>query len=418
MKSFIIKGDIGYSSAGRALNLHANSYLVVEYGECRGVFDAIPAAFRGLEILDYTGKLVMPGLVDLHLHAPQYPVRALGMDMELLEWLNKHAFPQEAMYENLEYADQAYAIFAESMKKSFTTRACVFGTVHAEATALLAQKLEDSGLVTFVGKVNMDRNCPDALQETDAIGETKRFLALCEGFENTKPILTPRFIPSCSDKLCSALGELAISEALPVQSHVSENLGEIEWVRALHPHSPSYGHVYDKFSLFGQTPTVMAHCVHSSDEEIALIKQRGVFIAHCPQSNVNLASGIAPARRYLDMGLNMGLGTDVAGGSSEDMLRAAVDAVMVSKLRWRLVDESLRPLSFEDAFYLATLGGGTFFGRVGSFEDGFEADAIVLSDDAFSSPMELSLRERLERIFYLGSKNCISAKFVRGERIF
>ena len=346
------------------------------------------------------------------------PVRALGMDLELLEWLEKHAFPQEAMYSNLEYAELSYDIFAESMRRSFTTRACVFGTIHAEATALLAQKLEDTGLVTFVGKVNMDRNCPSSLLEPDSIGETRRFLALCEDLENTKPILTPRFIPSCSDELCVHLGELAISNCLPVQSHVSENFREIEWVRTLHPDSSSYGHVYDNFSLFGQTPTVMAHCVYSSDAELELIKQRGVFIAHCPQSNINIASGIAPVRRYLDMGLNVGLGTDVAGGSSEDMMRAAVDAIMVSKLRWRLVDSSLKPLSFEDAFHLATLGGGAFFGMVGSFDAGYEADVLVLSDTSLSSPIQLSLRERLERIFYLGSHSCISAKFVRGEQVF
>ena len=137
-----------------------------------------------------------------------------------------------------------------------------------------------------------------------------------------------------------------------MQSHLSENFGEIAWVKELCPNTHFYGEAYSQFDLFGgDCPTIMAHCVHSSDEEIALMKKQGVYIAHCPQSNTNLSSGISPARRYLDKGLHIGLGSDIAGGTSVSILRAMADAIQVSKLYWRLVDSSMKPLTVEEAFY-------------------------------------------------------------------
>ncbi len=162
----------------------------------------------------------------------------------------------------------------------------------------------------------------------------------------------------------------------------------------------------------------MAHCVSSSEEEIELIKERGVFIAHCPQSNTNLSSGIAPVRTYLDRELNVGLGTDVAGGSGESIFRAMADAIQVSKLRWRLKDESLKPLTVEEAFYLGTLGGGSFFGKVGSFLEGYEFDALILDDSGLPHPQVLNLRERLERFIYLSDDRHLKGKYTGGNRIF
>ncbi|MFR9190595.1 MAG: amidohydrolase family protein, partial [Anaerotruncus massiliensis (ex Togo et al. 2019)] len=150
------------------------------------------------------------------------------------------------------------------------------------------------------------------------------------------------------------------------------------------PWSGCYGGAYDRFGLFGgDAPTIMAHCVHSTGEEIDLMQARGVFIAHCAQSNTNLASGVAPVRAYLDRGMKVGLGTDIAGGFSLSVFRAMADAVQASKLRWRLLDDSLRPLTVPEAFYLGTKGGGEFFGKVGSFEEGYEFDAVVLDDSGF-----------------------------------
>ena len=162
----------------------------------------------------------------------------------------------------------------------------------------------------------------------------------------------------------------------------------------------------------------MAHCVYSTEEEIALMKKRGVFIAHCPQSNTNIASGIAPVRRYLDEGLSIGLGSDIAGGSSLSILRAITDAIQVSKLRWRLVDNSQEPLTLEEGFYMATLGGGSFFGKVGSFEKGYEFDAIILDDSNLPHPQIISARDRLERLIYLSDDRNIVGKYVSGRKIF
>ena len=143
----------------------------------------------------------------------------------------------------------------------------------------------------------------------------------------------------------------------------------------------------------------MAHCVHSSKREIALMKRQGVFIAHCPQSNTNIASGIAPVRTYLDEGLRIGLGSDVAGGSSENMCRAVADAIQVSKLRWRLKDQSLRPLTLAEGFYLATEGGGAYFGKVGSFKEGYEMDAVIMFTDMAVSVGPMILYGNIMRFF-------------------
>ena len=148
------------------------------------------------------------------------------------------------------------------------------------------------------------------------------------------------------------------------------------------------------------------------------MRRNGVFVAHCPASNMNLTSGIAPIRKYIDLGLNLGLGSDVAGGHSDSIFRAITDAIQVSKMYFRMVDESYKPLVFSEAFYLATKGGGAFFGKVGSFEEGYEFDAIVMDDSVLSHPQSLNLEERMERAVYLGldEKN-ITAKFVDGRKI-
>ena len=422
--TFALKGTICFSTDQSHLFLYENSYAICENGRCAGVFPELPDRFSGIPVRDTENSLIIPGLVDLHLHAPQYAFRGMHMDLELLDWLNTVTFPEEARYQDLFYAKKAYSIFAEDMRKSATTRASVFGTLHRESTELLMDLMEQTGLITYIGKVNMDRNSPDELREKNArtsAEDTVRWLRDIAGkYKNTKPILTPRFIPSCTDELMEFLADIQRTYRLPVQSHLSENQGEIAWVKELCPDSAFYGDAYDHFGLFGgeACPTVMAHCVYSSNEEIALLHKRGVFVAHCPQSNSNLSSGIAPVRKYLDEGLHMGLGTDIAGGHSLSMLRAVADAIQVSKLRWRLVDESLKPLSLEEAFYLATMGGGAFFGKTGSFLEDYEFDAVILNDDQLPCPHSLTPLERLERLIYLGDDRCITGKYVSGNKIF
>lgn len=421
--TFALKGTICWSKGSRELAIMENGFLICEDGVSAGVWQELPERFAGIPCTDVSGALIVPGLTDLHLHAPQYNFRSVGMDLELLDWLDRMAFPEEARFADPDYARASYSIFADALKKSPTTRACVFATLHVPATELLMELLEETGIKAYVGKVNMDRNGPPILQEESAeasLTATREWLGWSEDHcKNIKPILTPRFTPSCTDRLMQGLGELQKEFGLPVQSHLSENLGEIAWVKELCPDTRFYGESYDRFGLFGgEAPTVMAHCVHCPEEEIARMEERGVFVAHCPQSNTNLSSGIAPARVYLDRGMRIGLGTDIAGGYSLSMFRAMADAVQVSKLRWRLVDESQKPLTMEEAFYMATLGGGAFFGKVGSFEAGYAFDALILSDENLPHPQELTAKERLERLVCLSDDRNIIGKYVSGNKIF
>ena len=429
--NFIIHGDICWSKGPNALETMAGAYLVCAGGKSAGAFSTLPEQYANLPIIDCAGKLVIPGLVDLHAHAPQFSFRGLGMDMELLDWLSFHAFPEEEKYADPAYARQAYRLFADHIKHGPNTRFVIFATIHIPATLILMDVLEESGLVSMVGKVNMDRNCPDGLREESAaasLAATREWLNSAGRYSRTRPILTPRFIPSCSDDLMRGLGALRREFGMPIQSHMSENRKEVEWVRELCPASGGYGAAYRDFDLFGsetrdEAPTVMAHCVWSDDAEIALMAQRGVFTAHCPQSNANLSSGIAPVRRLLNAGVPAGLGSDIAGGTNSTIFRAMSDAIQVSKLRRPMLEIEEKALTLEEAFYLGTAGGGAFFGKAGmgysgSFEPGFDFDALVINDSNFAAPFELSIRDRLERTVYISDSRYIIAKFVRGRKIF
>jgi guanine deaminase len=428
--TFILKGDICWSPSPGSLETVEDGFLLCVNGKSGGVFREIPRQYGSLPVRDRSGKLIMPGLTDLHVHASQFAFRALGMDMELLEWLNKHAFPEEAKFRETEYAREAYGRFIEHEKKGPNTRLCVYATVHVPAALLLMDMLEESGLVSLVGKVNMDRNCPDYLREDDSAGAAREWLEIFSGrrkeglYKNTSAILTPRFVPSCSDELMKRLGGLQREYALPVQSHLSENRGEIEWVRELCPESENYAGAYAEAGLLGgEAPTVMAHCVWSDERETETLAQRGVYIAHCPQSNANLSSGIAPVRRFFEKGIRLGLGSDVAGGAHTSIFRAMADAVQVSKLR-QTIDRGGKALTLEEAFYMGTAGGGSFFGKIdnagfgpaGSFEEGWDFDALVIDDSGLGGTVMCDLRDRLERVVYLSDDSHIKEKYIRGLR--
>lgn len=417
---FAIRGNLIHTPVCGQLEEHPHSYLVCENRMVAGIFKKLPERYRGIPVEDYGDRIILPGLVDLHLHASQYAFRGLGMDLELLDWLEQNAFPEEAHFADLDYAKGAYNVFVDALTKSATTRACIFATLHRPATLYLMERVEQAGMPCFVGKVNMDRNSPDTLRETteQSLEETRRWLEECGDFSLVRPILTPRFTPSCTDELMEGLGRLQRTFGVPLQSHLSENLSEIQWVADLCPGTRFYGESYARMGLFGgDCPTVMAHCVWSGEEERALMQQNGVFIAHCPQSNMNLGSGIAPVRQFLSEGQKVGLGSDVAGGTRLSIFRAMADAIQCSKLRWRLVDQSAPALTLPEALYLATKGGGAFFGKVGSFETGYAFDAVVMEDSDLPTTRPCTLAERLERIVYL-SEGIPCAKYAAGQRLF
>ena len=427
--SFVIKGNVCQTKNPKELDLYEKAFLVCENGISKGVFNVLPAEYNNLPIYDYGDALIFPGMVDMHVHAPQFAFRGTSMDLELMDWLNRYTFPEEEKYENLEYAKKAYGMFVDSLKNSATTRSVIFATRHRYATELLMQLMEESGLISFVGKVNMDREASKGLTEKSADYSAYTTFgwinAVKDKFTRTKPILTPRFIPCCTDKLMEELREIQMAYGIPVQSHLSESKGEIDFVKFLRPENDFYGDSYNEYDLFGKNDdintdvkTVMAHCVWSTDEEVELMRKNGVFVAHCPASNMNLTSGIAPIRKYLDLGLNIGLGSDIAGGHSLSIFRAITDAIQVSKMYFRMVDETYKPLIFSEAFYLATKGGGSFFGKVGSFEEGYEFDAVIMDDAILTHPQDLNLAERIERAVYLGlDEKSIIAKYVAGRKI-
>ena len=421
-QTFALRGNVVYSAQKDELTSLEGGYLVCEDGVCRGAFLQLPEQYAGIPVTDWGNRLIIPGLVDLHVHAPQYAFRGLGMDMELLPWLQTYAFPEEARYQNLEYARAAYMAFASALAGSATTRAAVFGTIHVPATLLLMELLEAAGLVAYVGKVNMDRNSTDNLTETAeaSLQDTRRWLRETAGrHDSVRPILTPRFVPSCSDELMHGLGALQREYGVPVQSHLSENRDEIAWVKELCPSSTCYGGAYAAHGLFGGgVPTVMAHCVHSQGEELELLRKNGVFVAHCPQSNMNLASGVAPVRAFLSHGVNVGLGSDVAGGCDLSIFVAMRDAVRASKLRYAMQDRALAPITAAEAFYMGTKGGGAFFGKVGSFEPGYEFDAVVVNDEQYRNPHDsMTLAQRLERVIYFACDHVVEGKYIAGRRV-
>lgn len=422
-RRFVLKGNICYSESAEKLRILEHGFILCNDGICQDVTEHIPEDWRMEPVRDYGNRIIIPGLVNLHVHAPWYSFRGMGTDLELSEWLERRAFPEEARYADPEYADRAYTIFTDNLRKGATTRACIFGTPHLPATRILMEKLEKTGLRVMVGKANMDRNTPEFLREADAETSLQHTLQWLEetktSFKRVKPVLTPTFLPACSDRLLEGLKAVQTQWKLPVQSHLAACPEEIQWVKELCPGVQSCGDAYERAGLFGgeDCPTVMSHCVYSDAREQERMKAQGIWVAHCPQADMSLAFGIAPVKEFLERGLKVGLGTDMAGGSRGSVFKAMTDAIQASKLRYRIQDSSRRPLTFENVFYMATMGGGSFFGKVGSFEPGYELDAVILDDRKLPTPRKLSVRERLERIICLGDDRQIDAKYVAGWEI-
>lgn len=420
--TFALKGSVCHSLSPTTLQTLNPGYLICHNGLTQGIHPTLPPHLSHIPVIDCEHRLILPGLCDIHMHAPQYAFRALGMDLELLDWLNTRTFPEEAKYLDPDYARKAYDLLLKDLLPSPTTRLCVYATVHVPATLMLMEMLEQSGLVTFVGKVNMNRNTPEYLRETSAqtsAQTTRRWLAQTTHFSNTKPILTPRFIPSCDDELLRMLAQIRTEHNLPVQSHLSENRKETDWVRELCPFASGYADAYKQFGLLGGPGgSIMAHCVWLNKQEMELLAKEGVFVAHCPESNMNLASGIAPVRKFLNAGVQVGLGSDMAAGTSLSIFQAMAEAIRASKLHWRLVDNQDKPLSVAEAFWLGTAGGGEFFGKVGRFEAGYEFDAVVIDDSSLRGPFAMTVEERLARLVYLPEGGRVTGKFVKGKCVW
>lgn len=412
---FILKGNIVFTKTLENFQVHEDSYLVSKDGKVEGIYESLPEEYKNLDVKDYGNRLIIPGFNDLHLHAAQYLQCGMGMANQLLDWLNDYTYDLEKDFQNEEFAREVYNRFADDLVAHGTLRASVYASSSTSGTDILFGILKEKGLGAFVGKVNMERNAPDFIIENDedSIKGTRYLIEKYKDEKLVKPIITPRFAPTSSEESLTRLGQLAKEYKVPVQSHVNENKDEVKWVGELFPKSKNYLGVYEDYGLLDSA--IMAHAIYLNDDEIEIAKNNDVILVHCPDSNINVRSGIMPIRKYLNLGLKLGLGSDIAGGHKIGLNEAMVRAIQLSKL-YSMDHPEYEPLTISEAFYLATKGGGEFFGKVGSFEKDFSLDALVIEDDELIAN-RYSLEDRLERFIYIGDDRNIVARYVEGRQI-
>jgi len=366
--------------------------------------------FPSAGFVDLGPKVILPGLVDTHVHLPQFAIMGMGAG-ELLEWLNTYTYPEEARFADPEYAAKISEMFFEEMLANGTTAAAVYSSTHEQAADIAFATARAKGLRTFIGKVLMDQNSPATLQETtaEAIAASLRLFEKWDGADGgrLRYVFTPRYAASCSMDLMKKVGRIARERGAFVQSHLSENRAEVEWVTDLFPDCASYTSVYDSAGLLGRQ-SIMAHCIHLSSEEMALLASRNTKVAFCPYSNRNLRSGTMPYHALRRAGLDIALGTDVAGGPSLSMLRQLGEAVTAA---------AITPA---EVLYLATLGGAAVLGlsdRIGHFDAGKDADFIVVQVHGDENGDEKPEHILSQLCFHAGKEN-IAEVYLRGRRVY
>ncbi|MBT6211065.1 MAG: guanine deaminase [Woeseia sp.] len=382
------------------------------------------------------GQYLLPGLVDLHIHAPQWPQLGKALDLPLYDWLQQCTFPLEAKYADLEFARPNYSSLVDNLIANGTTTATYFGTVHLEATKLLADICLAKGQRAVIGRVAMDNadECPDFYRDptsTVALDETRAFIDYVRGLSGNSanrvmPAVTPRFIPSCTDTLLKGLGKIAHEYDCHIQTHCSESDWEHNYV--LDRHGVNDTQSLDQFGLLTDK-TILAHANLISDGDMSTIKQADCGIAHCPLSNIYFSNAVFPARRALDFGLNVGLGTDISGGPKADILSNCLGAVNASRSLEEGVDPVLAGsergtadsrVSYLDAFWMATVGGAKSLGlKVGQLSLGYSFDAIVVDTTVANSNLMVwsdldSDADILQKIVYNGGRNNIEKVWVQG----
>lgn len=332
--------------------------------------------------------------------------------------MNTYTFPEEARYKEQDYAKRMYQHLASELYSFGTLRSCVFSSLHADTTIDLMNIFDQAGLSAYIGKVNMDRNAIEEYVEESAeesINNTVKVLDAFDGVsDRIKPILTPRFIPTCTDELMTKIGQLAKNRDLALQTHLNENLDEIEWVKELAPESSGYLNAYERRESLVPQKTILAHSIYNKEDELEMMADQQFYVAHCPSSNINLMSGIAKVKQMIDQGIPVGLGSDIAAGDSLNMLDNMKDAIKASKLLSLYDGDESDVVTFDEAFYLATRGGGSFFGNTGSFVTDATFDVLVIDDSSYRLN-ELTLPERLEMLIYRGDDRHIKARYLDGE---
>ncbi|WP_226505689.1 guanine deaminase [Pseudomonas sp. MWU16-30317] len=372
-----------------------------------------------VELIEYENALITPGFIDTHIHFPQTGmVGAYGE--QLLDWLNNYTFPCESQFGDKAHADQVAEIFLAELLRNGTTTALVFASMHPESVDALFEAAERLNLRLITGKVMMDRNAPDYLTDTadSSYAESKALIERWHGKGRLHYAVTPRFAPTSTPEQLSLAGQLLSEhEGLYMQTHISENVKEVEWVKALFPERKNYLDVYDHYQLLGER-SVLAHGVHLCDDECARLAETGSAIAFCPTSNLFLGSGLfnlAQAERFK---VNVGLGTDVGGGTSFSLLQTLNEAYKVMQLQ----GEKLSPFK---SLYLATLGGARALRleeRIGTLQPGSDADFVVLDYKAtplldYRISQSKSFEETLFVLMTLGDDRTVAQTYAAGRLV-
>jgi guanine deaminase len=399
-----------YFDDGLLIIDHGN---VVAAGNADSLFGNLPADTR---LTDYSGKLIVPGFIDCHVHFPQLDIIG-SFGAQLLDWLNQYAFPVEEKFADPEHAREVAGAFIDELLRNGTTTALVFGTVHAHSADAIFEAAEARDMRLIAGKVLMDSNCPEALRDDPQSGydDSKALIERWHGRGRLGYAITPRFALTSSPEQLTAAGKLAREYPdVWIHTHLAENMEEVEEIARLFPESRSYLDVYDEFELLRER-AVFAHCLHMDDEDRSRMASKGGAAAFCPTSNLFLGSGLFDLASMRAAGIRCGLGTDVGGGTSLSLLNTASEAYKVLHLR----DQ---PLQAMRALYLATLGAAEALyldDKIGNFEKGKEADFVVLdfagsSLTARRTAAAGTIEEKLFALMTLADDRNIDSTWVRG----
>lgn len=384
------------------------------------------------------GQYLLPGFVDLHIHAPQFPQLGKALDAPLADWLQKYTFPLEARYADRTFAASVYQGLVGTLIANGTTTAVYFATRHLEASLVLAEACLGKGQRAVIGRVAMDdeAQCPSYYRDAspdEGIDLTRQFihqLRALPGNEKAlvKPAVTPRFLPSCSDRLLAGLGEVLSAERCHMQTHCSES----DWAHgyAFERFGKSDTEMLAEFGLLTRQ-SILAHANLMGASDFDLAQARGSGIAHCPLSNFYFANAVFPLRRALDQGLHVGLGTDISGGHSPSLLENCRHAMTAARALHDGVDSRIAAshrgapparITPTEAFWLATAGGGEALDLpIGLFRQGLRFDALVVDINAPHSNIAIAdndgLPDLFQKILYNAGRPNITSVWVEGRRV-